>query len=89
VLMRLHDDSELMGRVTILADEHKLAQVIRNLVSNGLKFTPANGQVTITVSLFQKGDDGERVLCLRLDVKDTGAGISEASDTPNVCSCFD
>jgi signal transduction histidine kinase len=70
------DSSELLNKVIILADEHKLAQVIRNLVSNGLKFTPTNGQVKITA---QKEDGKERVSCLRMDVKDTGAGISEAS----------
>ena len=69
---------DLLNTVQVCADEHKLAQVVRNLVSNGLKFTPPNGKVIITVSLFQKEGRGEGgVYHLRLDVKDTGAGISE------------
>ena len=35
----------------IYADRHKLAQVIRNLLSNGLKFTPKGGSVTINITL--------------------------------------
>jgi signal transduction histidine kinase len=68
---------DLLTTVKILADEHKLAQVVRNLVSNGLKFTPANGKVAITVSLFQKEHEKGDGYHLRLDVKDSGAGISE------------
>ena len=33
----------------IVADKHKLEQVVRNLVSNALKFTPKDGTVTIRV----------------------------------------
>jgi len=35
----------------IVADKHKLEQVVRNLVSNALKFTPKDGTVTIRVFL--------------------------------------
>lgn len=31
-------------------DQHKLSQVIRNLISNALKFTPIGGQVTVVAS---------------------------------------
>eukprot|EP00602_Paraphysomonas_sp_CaronLab_P009108 CAMPEP_0185025882 /NCGR_PEP_ID=MMETSP1103-20130426/9435_1 /TAXON_ID=36769 /ORGANISM="Paraphysomonas bandaiensis, Strain Caron Lab Isolate" /LENGTH=608 /DNA_ID=CAMNT_0027559261 /DNA_START=416 /DNA_END=2242 /DNA_ORIENTATION=- len=31
----------------IMADEHKLSQVLRNLVTNALKFTPAGGTVSV------------------------------------------
>jgi signal transduction histidine kinase len=36
---------------TVLVDEHKIAQVVRNLVSNALKFTPSGGKVTVTAGL--------------------------------------
>jgi signal transduction histidine kinase len=76
--MLLQGNVQLLNTVKVYADEHKLAQVVRNLVSNGLKFTPPNGKVTITVSLIQMEGRGEGGVChLRLDVKDTGAGISE------------
>jgi K+-sensing histidine kinase KdpD len=52
---------------SVLADEQRIEQVVTNLVSNALKFTPAQGRVT--VKLFEK--DG----CARLVVADTGEGI--------------
>jgi signal transduction histidine kinase len=42
---------ELMDLV-ILVDKPKVAQVIRNLVSNALKFTPAYGQVAVSLRLM-------------------------------------
>ena len=35
----------------LYADTHKLSQVVRNLVSNALKFTPMGGTVTLSVSV--------------------------------------
>lgn len=48
-------------------DEDKFLQVINNLISNSLKFTPAGG--SITLSLRQEDDR------LVISVKDTGIGI--------------
>ena len=52
----------------VLADEHRIEQVVTNLVSNALKFTPAQGRVS--VKLFER--DGY----VRLVVADTGEGIA-------------
>jgi len=52
------------------ADPNFVRVILRNLVSNAIKFTPAGG--TITLSGLSKGD---KVL---LKVKDTGPGISKA-----------
>jgi signal transduction histidine kinase len=51
----------------VLADPRWLHQVITNLLSNALKFTPANGTVTIVTR-----QDGTNAL---LEVADTGIGI--------------
>ncbi len=53
-------------------DPGKMEQILNNLVSNALKFTPEDGKVTVEVTL---ADDGKS---LRIDVTDTGPGIPEA-----------
>ncbi len=60
----------LIGRqedLWVKGDPHRLEQLIGNLVSNAIKYTPEGG--TITLSLF---GDGEWA---RIEVSDTGIGI--------------
>jgi signal transduction histidine kinase len=55
----------------LLGDGDRLAQVFTNLVDNALKFTPANGQVTL--SAVNAGTE------LEISIRDTGTGVSEES----------
>ncbi len=58
----------------VVADERMLQVVIRNLLSNALKFTPADGQV------FLEGKEREGIALI--EVRDSGVGISaEKLDT--------
>ncbi len=52
------------------ADERRLAQVLRHLLSNAVKFTEIGGTVTVGARLEPDGD-------LVIFVRDTGIGISE------------
>lgn len=61
--------NEVPSNGNVWADQDQVRLVIRNLVSNALKFTFAGGQVTIGAVVF---DDSVRVF-----VKDTGVGIAE------------
>jgi two-component system, OmpR family, sensor histidine kinase BaeS len=63
----------------VLADAGRLHQVITNLLTNALKFTPAGGQVTVDVHAA----DGLAVL----RVSDTGPGIP-AADLPRIFDRF-
>jgi len=54
---------------TIETDKLRLEQIIRNLVSNALKFT-SQGFVSLTFSQWNKDDQ-----FIRISVKDTGIGI--------------
>ncbi|MCL1981153.1 MAG: ATP-binding protein [Proteobacteria bacterium] len=59
---------------SLYGDDIRLAQVITNLVSNAIKFTPETGHVLLAVSL-----DGEAQgrCTVRFVVQDTGIGITE------------
>lgn len=54
--------------VAVHADPMRLRQALANLVGNALRYTPAGGSVTVTVTT---DDDG-----VRLDVADDGPGIT-------------
>jgi two-component system, OmpR family, sensor histidine kinase BaeS len=55
-----------------LADERWMHQVVTNLLSNALKFTPAGGTVTISTGTISTREDGASAV---LEVEDTGVGI--------------
>jgi signal transduction histidine kinase len=52
----------------VMGDKEALIQVLDNLLTNGIKYTPEGGLVTVSLSV--KGD------WARIDVEDTGIGIS-------------
>jgi two-component system sensor histidine kinase BaeS len=51
----------------VMMDQDRMAQAIGNILSNAIKFTPAGGQVSITIRF----DDGQ----LSMQVADTGPSI--------------
>ncbi|HEY0680434.1 MAG TPA: ATP-binding protein [Chitinophagaceae bacterium] len=67
----LSDTDELI----VAYDAEKLRQIITNLLSNALKFTPALGNVYVSVSQEPAIEAGYTTLVLK--VKDTGIGIPE------------
>ncbi|GHV12918.1 hypothetical protein FACS1894219_06780 [Clostridia bacterium] len=58
---------------TIIGDDQRLAQVITNLMSNAMKFTPEEGKIQLNASLL---DESNGICTIRIDVVDTGIGIS-------------
>ena len=59
---------EYLPRITL--DPHRVQQIISNIISNAIKFTPSGGRVTIGISR-----DGNHLVT---QVKDTGPGIAKA-----------
>ncbi|MGH6876408.1 MAG: sensor histidine kinase, partial [Rhizomicrobium sp.] len=61
--------TDIAGAIpTISADERALRQMLINLLSNALKFTPVGGEVAVFLRVAASGD-------IVLGVRDTGIGI--------------
>lgn len=56
--------------ITFQADPQRLQQIVRNLISNAIKYTPSGGRVVVSVSV-----EGRDVV---IRVEDTGVGIEPA-----------
>ena len=81
----LHLDVEEFKRQgKIVADKEKIARVVFNLLSNALKYTPAGGDIFVSLKMVDphqvKGLSAETINSykdfFRIDVCDTGMGIS-------------
>lgn len=78
--IKLHLDIDAFnGSHEVVADKEKIARVVFNLLSNALKYTPAGGDIFVSLK-----DEGEK---LRLDVRDTGKGI-EKEETDKIFERF-
>ncbi len=67
------------GALPVMGDSGRLQQIVSNLLSNALKFTPAEGLVTVTTRF-----DDDAVYC---QVKDSGEGIA-ADFLPHIFEKF-
>jgi PAS domain S-box-containing protein len=65
--IELSANTEMDATVYVMADRQRFKQVLLNLLSNGVKYTPQFGQVA--VSYHESGDN------IRITVSDTGPGI--------------
>ena len=71
------------GCPEICADFRRSAQVLVNLVSNAVKFTPAGGSVEVRAEAGQRNDAGY----VSFSVRDTGCGIA-AEDLKKIFRYF-
>mmetsp|Transcript_434 Transcript_434/g.514 ORF Transcript_434/g.514 Transcript_434/m.514 type:complete len:654 (-) Transcript_434:335-2296(-) len=75
----------LVGPLRILGDKTKLKQILINLISNSIKFSPCGEEITLDLRHFTKGSNKckfkqvKKILehndCLLCSVKDNGPGI--------------
>jgi signal transduction histidine kinase len=64
----------------LYADEARLSQVLDNLITNAIRYTPSGGQITLRVTT----DSSQKLL---IEVADTGVGI-QPEDLPYVFDRF-
>lgn len=67
----------------VAAEPRRIVQILTNLISNGIKFTPSRGRVTISAELGKREHDGT----ILFKVKDTGRGIP-AEDLDKIFDMF-
>jgi signal transduction histidine kinase len=65
---KIQIENRSAGDVAVKAHKHSVNTVVRNLISNAIKFTPEGGTITLEAVGGQNGD-------LMVSVKDTGVGM--------------
>jgi signal transduction histidine kinase len=82
---------ELFENAYLRVDVNKIGQVLRNMISNALKFTPAGGTVKLVCKLTNAlgepltvfdESSADQDVNFRFEVHDTGPGISQVCSAP-------
>ena len=72
ITLKLFTDT--LPHEAVLADEGRLRQILTNLISNALKFTPEGGRVEVYATVVS---ETKGALRLRFEVRDNGIGFAE------------
>jgi len=62
----------------LISDPTKLSQVLINLISNAIKFTPVDGSINLITEYIEDSEDS---VTIRFAVKDSGIGVNEEQKT--------
>ncbi len=78
-LKNMHLSKKVTGSSQIIADSHRIKQILINLVNNAIVYTPEEGNITVRVK-----EQKETVL---MEVEDSGIGMSK-KEIPRVFERF-
>ncbi|MBI4546942.1 MAG: HAMP domain-containing histidine kinase [Ignavibacteriae bacterium] len=76
---QIHLDLKADEIPIIQLDRERMTQVVSNLLSNALKYTPDNGTIKVRIAkmLDCNGVSNNNRGCVKIDVEDSGVGIPE------------
>ncbi len=60
--------NKIQKNISVFADEKMVNTILRNLISNGIKFTPRNGEIVISANILDNQ--------IEISVSDNGIGMS-------------
>ncbi|MDR2590092.1 MAG: response regulator [Oscillospiraceae bacterium] len=58
----------------VIGDSQKIAQIMKNLLNNSVKYTPEGGKIALDITLENEND---KIITLNIIVSDNGIGISD------------
>ena len=58
---------------SLIGDDQRLSQVITNIISNAIKFTPENGSIDIDAQFIEEKDG---ICTIQISITDTGIGMN-------------
>ena len=73
--LELFIDTQDVVHEDIVTDKLRLNQILLNILSNAIKFTPSGG--TISFRVIEKPSPTDKLACFEFRIKDNGIGMSE------------